>query len=365
MKKKEINLFAAGKEGADGQGGRGNKSKSKKNFDKKAFFKRFALSALSLAVLAFSFGYALKNIDYADKKLTGGTDYKCIVNLWHVDSFEGGTGSRAEFLLGRAAAFEKNNAGVFVMVTPMTAENANEKFAAGERPDMISYGYGVEISGYSAIKSDKKCVYGQVDGDVYALPWCRGGYAVISNEPLPEDKTLENAVVSKGAYTQPYAALALGGYTLKNYEEKAPLDAYYAFVSGNADILVGTQRDVNRLNVRQMEAVITPLSEYSDLYQYISVTAASAEKKAYAEMFIEFLLSEEAQKKVSNLGMFSPYYRLSYDLSGLEEMQTAIQKSAAYPVFTPLSVFGEFSENALLAAKGDEAALKKLKNLLI
>ena len=73
MKKKEINLFTVGKEGADGQGGRGNKSKSKKNFDKKAFFKRFALSALSLAVLAFSFGYALKNIDYADKKLTGQT----------------------------------------------------------------------------------------------------------------------------------------------------------------------------------------------------------------------------------------------------------------------------------------------------
>ena len=63
--------------------------------------------------------------------------------------------------------------------------------------------------------------------------------------------------------------------------------------------------------------------------------------------------------------MFVPYYRLSYDLSGQEDMEQAIQKSAYYPVFTPLSVFGEFSENALLAAKGDEDALKKLKNLLI
>ena len=293
MKKKEINLFAAGKEGANGQDGRGKKTKSKKNFDKKAVFFRGALCVLSAAILIFSFTFGLGRVGARDKKLTGAEEYKGILTLWHVDSFEGGVGSRAEFLLARAAAFEKSNPGVFVMVTPMTAENANEKFAAGERPDMVSFGYGVEISGYSPIRSGRRFKYGELDGDVYALPWCMGGYVILSKSELGESKTLKNAVVSKGSFTQHYAALALDGYTLEDHREKAPLDAYYEFVSGNADILVGTQRDANRLNVRQENAFVTPLKGYNDLYQYIAVTAKAAQNKAYAEKFVDYVLSDE------------------------------------------------------------------------
>lgn len=364
MKKKEINLFAAGREEADGKTGKNKKAKERKKLDKKKIISRGALCILSAAIVVFSFAFGLGRIGESDRKLTDAAEYKGILNLWHIDSFEGGTGSRAEFLLARAAAFEKKYEGIFVMVTPMTAENANEKFAAGEKPDMVSFGYGVEISGYSPIRSDKRCAYGELDGDVYALPWCKGGYVILSKSELGESKALKNAVISKGAYTQPYAALALDGYTLEDYKEKAPLDAYYEFVSGNADILVGTQRDINRLNVRQMEAVITPLKAYNDLYQYISVTAETAEKKAYAEKFIAYVLSEEVQKKVANLGMFSPYMTLSYELYGLSAMQGAAGESRSCSLFTPRAVMEEFSENALLAVKGDESALKKLKNLL-
>ena len=320
--------------------------------------------ACCAAALVFAFFFALPKAGFSERKLAGNADYKCIVNLWHVDSFEGGVGSRAEFLLRRAAEFEKTRAGVFVMVTPLTAANAAEKFANGETPDIVSYGYGVEVKNFSPIRTEKKSAYGTLDGEVYAVPWCKGGYVVLSRGELPPDKTLKNAVVSKGPYTQPYAALAESGFVLENAEEYAPLDAYYRFVGGMADILVGTQRDVNRLNAREESAHITPLGGYNDLYQYFSVTAGSSEKKYYDEEFIDYVLSDGVQKKLTALGLFSPYIDLAYDAEGLNVLQR--EKGAkGISAFLPAAVYREFSENAALAAAGNGDALKKMKNVLV
>ena len=357
MRKKEENLF--------------RKEESAKIWEKKrsAVFSRVSVGTLTkmlccVAIVVFAFVFALPQAGFSKDKLVQSEAYKSIVSLWHIDSFEGGVGSRAEFLLRRAAEYEKKHPGVFVMVTSLTAESATEKFAAGETPDIVSYGYGVEILNYSSVDTEKTCAYGTLDGTVYAVPWCMGGYVVLSREELPEDKVLPSAVVSKGNFTQPYAALAASGYTLQNAVEKSPLEAYYRFVSGMSDILIGTQRDINRLNLREESAVITPLEGYNDLYQYFSVAAASSEKKYYAEEFIGYVLSDGAQEKLSSIGMLSPYIDLSYETEGLTALQS-VKNAKGISVFMPVALYSEFSENALLAAGGDAAALKKMKNMLV
>ena len=352
MRKKEVNLFSAHP---------AEKEKKTRRFRLPAG--RFAACIACAAALIFAFAFALPRAGFSEGKFAGEQNYKCIVNVWHIDSFEGGVGSRAEFLLRRAAEFEKKRAGVFVMVTALTAENAKERLAAGELPDAISYGYGLEFSDFSPVDTERESPFGSAGGDVYAVPWCMGGYAVLSRGELPAGQALENAVVSKGKTTQPYAALALSGYTLRDYTEKSPLDAYYCFVSGGADVLVGTQRDINRLFSRDEEAFVTPLGGYNDLYQYFSITSSSAEKKAYAEEFIDYVLSDGVQAEIFRLGMFSPYRELSFSAEGLETLQKE-RRARGISAFLPAQTYAEFSSLSRRAAEGDGAALKKIENLL-
>ena len=111
--------------------------------------------------------------------------------------------------------------------------------------------------------------------------------------------------------------------TLSSYE------AYTEFVSGNANILVGTLRDVarieNKVQAGAMENVIMePFSEFTDMVCYLGYTNAFGELRAkYASKFIEFCLSEKNQQKVANLGMLSPVVSNLYSsgfIKALEEM---------------------------------------------
>lgn len=322
------------------------------------------MCAVCAFAVGFSFLYGLNNINYADKKLTDAADYKCILNIWHIDTFEGGVGSRGEFLTRRAAEYEKTFTGVLTIVSPHTAESAAERLAAGECPDLISYGYGVELASMLPFTGMETFALGEYDGEAYALPWCRGSYALIVRDGADATaKRLEKAVVSKGEYTAPYAALALDGYTLGEYTEKPPFDAYYAFISGRADYLIGTQRDVNRLQSRNLSATVMPLTAYNDLYQYISLTAR-AEKRYYAEEYVKYLLSETAQKKLSAVGMSSCYLSVSYENVDLAALQRA-QFNSGISVFMPRAAYAEFAKVAALAAKGDEAALEKIKKIVL
>lgn len=128
----------------------------------------------------------LPNLPRSDL-FVAGARFEGILELWHIESFEGGVGSRAGWLKRRSAAFEKQNKGCLVNVTVLTAEQAVEKLEAGERFDMASFSagagfnllpylspYGGEISGVRAdyLKG------GQLNGKVYALPYMAGGYTL-------------------------------------------------------------------------------------------------------------------------------------------------------------------------------------------
>ncbi|MBQ9485397.1 MAG: hypothetical protein IJU83_01010 [Clostridia bacterium] len=291
-------------------------------------------------------------------------EYKGIITLWQIDSFEGGVGSRKQFLLSAARGFEKTNAGVLIMVVGHTAESAELEMSEGRFPDLISYGVGVNISRMQPIQTQKSQYGGGFNGEIYALPWCRGGYCVIENPDYVKGKNAtEEIIVSQGKTTNPLLAYALSGKSDENFNVLSPMNAYVRFVSGKARYMIGTQRDIHRLMNRGMDFISKPLEGYNDLYQYISATSVLPEKLVYARAFIDYLLSEETQKRLSDIGMMSCYYKVEYQSPDLAAMQTT-KSSLTVSAFSTVELIEKLREIGAAAATGNNEEIIKIKKLL-
>ncbi len=102
--------------------------------------------------------------------------YKGVLRVWHIDSFEGGTGSRAAFLRSAAREFEEES-GMYVLITVHTAESAAHAAEKGMLPDVLSFGRYFDFAADSVkpLQGYDFC-YSSQGGKTYAVPWCRGNY---------------------------------------------------------------------------------------------------------------------------------------------------------------------------------------------
>ena len=228
-------------------------------------------------------------------------EYEKVLTLWHIDTFEGGTGARSDFLNSRATEFGEK--GVLIMVISHTPESAETAFSTGATPAMISFGTGLDfIAPHVKSLPNKKIPPAGIIGKTYAYPWCKGGYFLLRKSG--DNRPIKRLIVSDGKRN-----LALGAayFLNENYEEiilKEPPEACADLISaGDGTALIGTQRDIKRLIARGLNYTATPLEEYNDLYQYIAVTANDEAACAVARKFIDYLLTEKSQKKLSAYGM--------------------------------------------------------------
>ncbi len=225
------------------------------------------------------------------------TAEKCVVRVWNVDTFEGGKGSRAAFLKKVASRAEKKKAGVYYMIGAYTVEGAKAALREGDCPDMISFGLGLEEIAQNCLPLNKKFAGGEREGKFFAYPWCRGGYALFS---LTEDfSQAGETAISCGGENLPQVAAALAG--IKGAECPSQ-EAYVRFLNGEYRYLLGTQRDLCRFASRNVSVYFKPLTEFCDLYQYISLL--SAEKGGECRFFLEELLSEQSQEELTSIGMY-------------------------------------------------------------
>ena len=293
-------------------------------------------------------------------------EYKGIITLWHVDSFEGGLGSRKQFLLKTARTFEKQNKGVLIMVISHTPESVKESMDKGVYPDIISFGNGTEISNLTELNLSKTISGGFVGERLYATAWCRGGYVLIANPTLTDKigERFDYLLVSEGQSTLPLVAFALEQMHADKIEVKKPMDAYVKFVSGKTPYFLGTQRDVNRLNNRGMEVITRPLSKYNDLYQYVAITSQDKEKMQYAEKFIEHLVSDSVQSELNQIGMLSCYLQVKNENQHLTNMQN-VNGFKMISAFTPSVIISELQSFSDKFAVGDENSLNKIKKMLV
>lgn len=308
-----------------------------------------------------------------NKIVNGGMDttptpYKGVISIWQVDSFEGGVGSRKQFLLKIARWYEKNNDGVLFMVTNQTEEGVKESIKNGELPDIISFGTGVDVSGFSQINIDRVSKGGKIGEECFAVAWCRGGYFLIYNPSIVSNvdniKEIENLLVSQGQFTQPLTALTMQGIVAKNIEVKKPMDAYVKFVEGKTPFFLATQRDIFRLKNRGYEFGAVAITEFNDLYQYAVITSTDQTKRFYAQSFLQFLLEDKAQQSLSSIGMFSDFTKVDYQDDCLLAIQSA-KPNYTLSAFTDAKILHELQSVSIQAVCGEKDALNKIKKLLV
>ena len=328
-------------------------------------FIRISLGVLlSICVLTTTF-YGYKHINYVNPEFQK-VEYKGLVILWHVDTFEGGKGSRRQFLLDYSRKFESKNKGLKIMVINHSLTSLEQAFSSGEKPDIISFGQGVNVNGLISLDIKTEQLGGVVNDKTYAIPWCRGGYNLIvksSSKIDLFDTSFNKLIVSQTEYSCPLTALALENVTATEVMVKQPLDAYVDFVTYNDLVLLGTQRDVIRLENRGVEVMVKPLTSYNDLYQYVGITCSDKTKLDISKEFVNYLLSASVQKSLDKIGMLSATERVDYQNQHLVSMQNQGGFSTI-SVFSSKANIKQMQNLGLQGVKGQKDATNKLKNLL-
>lgn len=241
-------------------------------------------------------------------------DYQGILEVWHVETFEGGSVSRSTFLEREATIFEKKHKGTYIVIQTMSLEQFELNIASNKRPNMLSFGIGVGnsfvndlIELNSSNIRDDLLLYGKYEKKQLAIPYILGGYALISQN--------NDGVVGVGlkSVTNPLMALDTNNKKIaKLYDDKNldSYDCYDKFLKGNFGTLCGTQRDVYRIfnrqnNGKMEECDFEFLAGYSDLIQYLSIFKSAAIEENLCTEFAKQLTSSETQNKLKDYSLFS------------------------------------------------------------
>ena len=247
------------------------------------------------------------------------TEHERILTLWHVETFEGGVGSRGDFITGRAVEFGKK--GRHVLAKTHTIESAKESLKKGEKPDLVSFGIGADFVVPMAKRVTLTVAGAKVKSRAFV--WAQGGYFLFRKSG--DETPIKTLTISDGGKNLPLGAANLTGVKYENIETVKSTDAYLKLISGNTDAMLGTQRDIRRFTVKNFAYTATPLEKYNDLYQYVAITTDDEDKLPTAKAFAEYLLSEKTAKKISSLYMIPRYFSLtdsplqSYDASKNEK----------------------------------------------
>ncbi len=317
--------------------------KQKTNVKRKISFPRWMFSAVIVTALtAIALIWVLPKLPVKPRTQSGAT-YQGIIELWNVETFEGGFGSRSSWLTNKSAKFESANKGLFVHVTNLSVAELKQKLSDGQMFDMISFSRGVgdivkeylsPVSDNLGDVRDNFLQSAQIDGKQYAAPLYAGAYCLFArssqlsqvdllNKALTATYTrkvgkntieLKPIICGFADFNSPLTSLAMsGGKGNADYlaENVTQYQAYEQFVANTCAVtLLGTQRDMYRLSQKESQGKIdalsfAPLSAYNDLIQYVGISSACGEKSASCINYIKFLLSDEVQSALVNVGMFS------------------------------------------------------------
>ena len=286
-----------------------------------------------------------------------------ILTLWHVDAFEGGTGSRASYLKKVCEKFEKNS-GCLITVINETADDVVEKIGKGVYPDILSYSACVvDVAGIAApLDKNPMSAGGELGGKYYAACWAYGGYVEI----IAKGVTPARTIVSKGKFNYPELACIYADVDIKKAEYLSPQRAYEAFLQDKTAKLIGTQRDVYRLKNKLEGYDVKPVGGFTDLMQYVSVTSTTESKRALSKKFVSYLLSE-GQKSVNELGLMSVDKSSNNADNGLIDRFFTVDYNKTLSVFTSCEVVDaaikEYGEKSSLSTEKTEFFKTIVKSL--
>jgi hypothetical protein len=322
-----------------------------------------------------------------------------IMELWHVDMFEGGSGSRAEYLRQRALEFEKVNKSKFILIKNMTYEQVILSLSEGRSPDMFSFSSGLACDILADLRAfEGNCqIYenildsGVIENKLFAVPWCSGGYIIAaineyitgenhnfasilaSSHQKKGNSTLYSFTTGYALFNNPMLAVFISNkntvFNEKSFDQSKNLtqyEAYSKFISKNASVfLLGTQRDAVRLCDRENAAdfSLQAVKGFTDLVCYIGISKNTAANSS-CQSFIEYLLGEAAQRKLTQINMFSVNIGGLYNEGIMKDIESALSEAFVLNVFMSKEILNESKTTALNALKGDSASAEKISGML-
>ncbi|MEG1581571.1 MAG: hypothetical protein RR334_00220 [Clostridia bacterium] len=341
-----------------------------------------------MVVMVVSFPLiALKNnkLNIIKKQFIGEvSEYNGVIEVWNIDTFEGGTSSKTKYLETIGLEFSKMYKGLYVLVSSYTPDEANALISAGKTPHVVSYGVGslplcteqlIELDSNKNIidKNILKC--GIKENKQLALGYMKGGYVLVSTKHKLEmarknlslklsnilyscsytkqlkksTKNIKSLVYGNSKYLLPEISIINNGkINIKElhpkYITQTNYEAFNEFILNNAVILLGNQKDVVRMENlvrggKVCDVKYEFLSGANPLVQYVSVFKNTDIITKYSKLFAEFLLSPFAQKKLKDISMFSVTYNKLYDDGVFADMEKAVSNS-----FTNINVFSSIKE---------------------
>lgn len=321
-------------------GKKSQRRREKRSVDGKTLAKKLRQACGVVCLAVFVFCVAVFVLPLLPKRPVSAdkTEYGGVLQMWNVESFEGGCGSRQNWLTKRAAKFERANKGTYVHVETITPAQAEDRLSRGETFDIVGFSFGsgalfcdkllpVAVPHNVADNFKQSATYGS---STYAIPYLSGVYCLFARQSELAEEDLPSQCLTKritrkvgkrvyelqpltygvSYYNNPLYALALSGVRgSAELSELTQYGAYEGFVAHTSAVtLLGTQRDLYRLNKRTEQGKIEPLAVlplggYTDLVQYVGISDGA--NKAAAEAFCKYLLSAEAQSSLVDIGMFS------------------------------------------------------------
>lgn len=328
------------------------------------WFLRVGLSVivvLFLVVAPFSLFESLLKAE-ADVNRGEVYEYQGILELWHIETFEGGSVSREKFLEKEALQFEKEHKGTYIVIQTMNLEQFELNLQNGKKPNIISFGIGacdkvvsnlIELDAEN-VRSDL-AGFGKYGSRQLAVPYILGGYAMIAKV---------NGVVGVGlkGTTNPFKALSQNNLQIASLYDDKNLDSYDAydkFLKNGFDVLLGTQRDVYRVYSRQQKGLLTDasltfLGGYSDLVQYISVFKGQDIEETICKKFVSQLVSQNAQRRLKDYNLFSTLKNISlYDAGIYKDFENVLSQ--------PLKSENAFISKSQIEMQKDDSYKKAVK----
>ncbi len=331
---------------------------NEKIFNKKVF--KATLCVASILFLIFAPGFIFNKSNYQislDEYMNLTNKEKIVLELWHIETFEGGTNSRKMYLENQAIKFNKQNNNCFVSVKSLTEEQLYLNLQSNNFADVYSFGIGSgymltnelnELPKNNEVRKDLQ-EYSKLINKIYAYPYILSGYALISHANMVSDnsqiinliqsKTINKKEVkgvgfSSTSSINPSKVLienSISNQSLNNYFEcSSTYNAYTNFLSNKFISLLGTARDVARIKNRELNGSIGEcnynyFSNYSDLIQYVGVSKnLDGIKEKYAKDFASYLTSNVCQNALKNYGLFSTTNNKIYESDYMSDFENAL-----------------------------------------
>lgn len=256
-----------------------------------------------------------------------------IYTLWHIETFEGGSKSRLDYLKAIAREIEAENEGILIMVKSIDPDDLASALESAT-PDIISFGFGVgdivlpylsQLTDSLSVRDDL-VTSGMFNNKLYALPYIVSGYALITHGELTE-----NFHCGQNGYINP--SVIYNELGLTPVEEESQYEAYKDFVNNTSVTLLGSGRDVFRVenlnNIGRTTAIITPVDSYTDLIQYLGLVT----NDEITNLFLSLALDDSHQQQLVNYNLYSSKYLTLYYSGIYQQMEKAILNCTVARVF--------------------------------